>query len=1027
MNRHDQKIKKKRLVDYDCCGAQTQINYNNVTNKCCCHCNIPVNKCDEKPIETDVIIVGSGMAGTMAMLAADREGAKVIMLESESSLGGTTLQSGSTLWIPNLSKTFDMATAIKNLGIPLIGNEYNRLPNGFDTKEPAMEYMASCVQSELYTTENKYLGLPANTYHLISLFYDDTKSYLEDEILPYIDSLRVKYNEIKGTSYKPMTYNTNMHALQSGFTLTQSANETFTASTDPVIPDTFGQIDGYCYSVTDTPGYFSMEPDYYDKSVKTGTCVGRQIQFVTNNGNGTFGDIIYGGEYLKRIWNYLQTVSGQQILTNRRVVDVEEKEDGTIVTVLDTTTNKLIKYKAKKGIVFGSGGFSHNNDYIMKHLMYTQILGSCSSNGCRGDLVDIAEKNKWELTQMKHAFFNQQTLNDIGTNTQSIQWFHWFSTAMVINKFGNRVYAETAKYNERAKVQFAWDATKSYYNQYLFMVMDRSEYNRHASSTFSRSKMFSVDDNNMDINDKIPIICEDIKNWFASLSNLSEFKIDDQEMSDGFIDTLAKYQSYCSTGLDLDFQRQNNDSGRHWLAYGKFVGGQFITKNTVINESNDWRFNEDQVSALYGPVGTAYFNSIANYPYTYPDNRTLDICPDITLQPIIDPVVVVIVPTTLDTKGGPLINEDFKIAYSKGSYVAGNAGGSSFTALAYFGAGGTLGPALFGGWKAGKSAANNDYSKNEDDVFSNNLNIIKLMNNDYPDRTISLNFSDPIDFIIVVEKCPKHPKVLFKLSESINESISAGTDTSSLIDWLLIEPVKLNSDNECYCYYRVVLPANTFSKSGNYLVTFQMVDSNNKSLGPKYADQNQITVTKFNNVNNYKYIGDKIPDGSLLLSQIGGFWTGKNKVNTLSGFPEVIKGYDIYIKYTNPSHNFNLTYAYQFNTYEEVVNFGKIVYSQPNGISYDASILPPLSPSPIVNLPYLTTPWFTTHYDVVNNNNIFPNNEVSTFAYISYAEKTKNWFYNTAYTEPGKYTVYFYYCAPHRTSSIHIGWFAVLP
>ena len=1024
---------RPRLISnkYDCCGKLVHTKRTNcckrTKRKCCnrscgCSCN-----CEGDYISTDVIVVGSGLAGTMAMVAADREGAKVIMLEAEGSLGGTTLQSGSTIWIPNLTKTFDMATAIDALGLPMIGKEYDNLPGGFDIKGPALEYMSSCVYPELYTTSSNYLGMPANIYHLIDMFYDKTQGYLEDEVLPYIDSLRVAYNAMTGTNYKPMIYNTNMHSLQSGFTLTQSPAQTFTAVADPVVPDTFGQIRGYCYSVNDEAGYFSMEPDYYDKTVKPGTCVGRQIQFVENNEDGTFGDINYGGEYLKRIWSYLRTVSNQQILTGQRVMDVEETDKGILVTAINVAAGTVTKYLAKKGIVFGSGGFSHNNDYIQKHLMYTQILGSCSSNGCRGDLVEIAEKNKWELTQMKHAFYNQQTMNDIGTNTQSIQWFLWYSTVMVINKFGNRVFSETGKYNERAKAHFSWDTTRSYFNQYLFMVMDRSDYNRHASSSLARSKTFSVNDNNIPINTKIATICTEIKNWFASLPNLSEFVVDDVEMATGFMNTIQKYHSYCSTGIDLDFGRQNNDSGRHWLGFGKFVGGQFIDKNTIITQDNDWRFNSKQIFDLYGANGQAYFESIANYEYTYPDGSTYKICRDITMQPIIDPVVMILIPTTLDTKGGPLINEDFKIAYSKGAYVAGNAGGSSFTAMAYWGAGGTLGPALFGGWTAGKAAAENNYGRNQDNKFGSNLNIVNLMDNDYPDRTIALDFNDPIDFVIVVKKEQPCAKILFKLSTTINESIPKNDCVHSYADWLLLDLIRLDNDDDCYAYYRIILPPNTFVLPGQYLISFQMINFKGCSLGPKYADQRQMTVTQFNNINNYTYIENPLPTGSLLLNQVGAAWPGKFRVNTITGFPEVVNGNNIYISYHHPSHNFNLTYAYEFGTLQEVIDFGNLVYSNPSGIAYDAANLPPGSPIPVVNLPYYSQPWFDTHYDVANNGQMFPNNEVSTFAYISTHEIHKNWYFNTAYTNPGKYTVYFFYCSPHRTTSLHIGWMAVFP
>lgn len=993
-----------------------------------------------------MIVVGSGMAGTIAALAASKAGATVIILEAEGSLGGTTLQSGSTMWMPNMTKTFDMADTINTLGLPMIGPEYSNLPSGFDLKGPAMQYMCSTSMSEIYNSTYEYLGIPPDMYRLIEDFYDRSHIIIEDELLPYVNNLRTQYNTLTSSSQNPFTYNTNMHALTSGFTLTQSPTETFSATTDPVTTDTFGVIPGYCYSMTDTPGFFSMEPDYFDKTNVTGTCVGRQYLFVENNGSSGFGDISTGAIYLKRWWSYLQTVLNQKIQVLRRVIKTKETKKGIVITAVDASTNTEHFYRAKKAVIFGSGGFSHNDDQINKHLIFADVEGTCSSNGCRGDLNVIADQNDWELTQMKQAFFNQQTLNDIGTNTQSIQWFLWYSSMMVINKFGNRVFAETAKYNERAKVQFVWDATYGYYNKYLFMVVDRNEYNRHKTTSLAHSKAFSVPGNGIPITTKIQTICNDISTWFASLPNLSTFTIDATTMSNGFINTINQYNSYCASGIDTQFNRQNSDSGRHWLAFGKFVGGQFITKTTPITETNDWRLNDVQVGALYGPSEVAYFDSIATYPYTYPSEQTYNICPDITLQPIIDPVVVVLVPTTLDTKGGPLTNRDMKVVNTKGIYVAGNSGGNSFTGAAYWGAGGTLGPALFGGWTAGSAAGLNDYVCDEGNKFSSRVNFLNFMNNQFPDRIIPLDFTDPVNLSLAVRKREEVFKVYFKLSTSNNEYVKRKQTIGS--DWLYLPHTFLSTQPDvCLAFVQVVLPPNTFSNAGRYLMSFQLTDMADRSLGAAYAEQELISVIPFNNINGYTYTTNPNPPNSIVLLQDGGFWTGKNKVTTTTGFPETFNTYNIYLHYKQPSHNFNLAYGFQFDTLADVIAFSPYVYAGANNQALDATTVmataasafnftynPSPPPGPLPNVVMVANldigfyqPWFGTQYDVPNDGYTFPNNEVSNFAYVSTSVLTKNWYFNTAATQPGKYTVYFYYCQPHRFTSIHIGWFVVYP
>jgi len=53
------------------------------------------------PIDTDVVVLGTGAAGLVAALAARTAGARVVLLEKSDAVGGTTAISGGTCWIPN--------------------------------------------------------------------------------------------------------------------------------------------------------------------------------------------------------------------------------------------------------------------------------------------------------------------------------------------------------------------------------------------------------------------------------------------------------------------------------------------------------------------------------------------------------------------------------------------------------------------------------------------------------------------------------------------------------------------------------------------------------------------------------------------------------------------------------------------------------------------------------------------------------------------------------------------------------------
>lgn len=102
--------------------------------------------------EADVLVVGSGAAGTSAALAAAAQGASVIVLEKMPFRGGTTAKSGGVFWVPN--------------------NAWLRSQGITDARADALRYMARLAQPQHYAPEHPTLGLPPNDYLMLGAFYD---------------------------------------------------------------------------------------------------------------------------------------------------------------------------------------------------------------------------------------------------------------------------------------------------------------------------------------------------------------------------------------------------------------------------------------------------------------------------------------------------------------------------------------------------------------------------------------------------------------------------------------------------------------------------------------------------------------------------------------------------------------------------------------------------------------------------------------------------------------------------------------
>ena len=115
---------------------------------------------DEWDTVADVVVVGTGVAGMAAAVAAASRGASVVVLERSAFTGGTTAKSGGVLWIPN--------------------NPLMRERGLVDDRADALRYLARTAYPTLYNPEHETLGLPADKHALLAAFYDNGSVAIEE-------------------------------------------------------------------------------------------------------------------------------------------------------------------------------------------------------------------------------------------------------------------------------------------------------------------------------------------------------------------------------------------------------------------------------------------------------------------------------------------------------------------------------------------------------------------------------------------------------------------------------------------------------------------------------------------------------------------------------------------------------------------------------------------------------------------------------------------------------------------------------
>lgn len=354
------------------------------------------------------------------------------------------------------------------------------------------------------------------------------------------------------------------------------------------------------------------------------------------------------------------------ILTGHRVSRIV-KEGKRVVGIEARNGDKLVRIRARRGVVFGTGGYSHNTELVNLH--QPGLLGACAKTGSTGDFITLATEAGARMGSLDTAWRAQVVLDEalenraVGRAADVLPG----DSMIFVNKYGRRVVNEKRNYNDRTRVHFIYDPVREEYpNQLLFMVFDH-----RSLDAFGGNFPIPADTRESRFMIRGATIGELAANIAKRLAALAA-KTGGVRLASDFLPelkaTIERFNGYALAGRDPEFER-----GLH--AY-----------------DNDWHL-------LF---------SARRPGSTQPPNRLPRIC----MHPFAGegPYYAFILGAgALDTNSGPLINEKAEVLGHDdqpipGLYGAGNCIASPARG-AYWGAGATIGLALTFGYIAGSNAA----------------------------------------------------------------------------------------------------------------------------------------------------------------------------------------------------------------------------------------------------------------------------------------------------------------------------------
>ncbi len=419
--------------------------------------------------------------------------------------------------------------------------------------------------------------------------------------------------------------------------------ETYFDQVNPVLDELekFGALTTMALGVGD-----QLMPDYYAHLPENKAPFGRAI--VPKKPDGSLGN---GAELMRQL---RVAVNNRRIpvLTRHRADDLVVNKSGRVIGLVAIKRDGTrVRIEAKKGVIFASGGFTHNKQLQLDFLK-GPIFGGCAVPSNEGDFIPIATRAGAQLGNMSNAWWAQLPL-ELALQNSSVPTGIWCSpgdSMVQVNRFGKRFFDEKFVYNERTQVQFQWDpVSASYPNLLSFLIFDQRTADKFAN--YAPIPPQGSDAAHV-IKAQTPaeLATKLTERLQKVASHTGSFTLDEDFLAN-LQATFQRFNGFAKSGVDEDFGR----------------GAQPI----------------DQFFHFFGPS-----QPVHNYP-------------NMTMHPIADKgpyYAVILAAGTLDTKGGPKINEHAQVIDSRNQAIAGLYGAgncvASMTGPAYWAGGATLGPAL---------------------------------------------------------------------------------------------------------------------------------------------------------------------------------------------------------------------------------------------------------------------------------------------------------------------------------------------
>ncbi|MDL2258599.1 FAD-binding protein, partial [Eubacteriales bacterium OttesenSCG-928-K08] len=335
------------------------------------------------------------------------------------------------------------------------------------------------------------------------------------------------------------------------------------------------------------------------------------------------------------------------ILTGHEVTKILQDDGGAVVGVTAKNAMGERIFYANRGVIFGSGGYSHNPE-LMLRFQRGPHYGGCAVPTNTGDFIKLAGEIGAAIGNTAGAFRAQSMLEVyLKSPSGSSNVFYIPGDSVIeVNKYGKRVMDEKRNYTDRTMAHFVWDSVKAEWtNMLLFMIWDERTANLWQG--YPPYPVKGEEPYYIIYGQTLGDLSIAIEKRLASLAEHTGGFSLAPEFLQNLQKSIASFNAYAQSGEDVEFGRGDTDYDREWTTFPPTLPG-----------------------AQWPPAGKKNYTM---YPFS--DKGPY--------------YAVILAAGTLDTSGGPLTDEHARVLDWRGRPIPGLYGAgnciASPTANAYWG------------------------------------------------------------------------------------------------------------------------------------------------------------------------------------------------------------------------------------------------------------------------------------------------------------------------------------------------------